>query len=383
RLKVKHVGQPPPRPAGVGYDSEAEDVEIDPAIEHQFILRMVPGEDCDYLRKAITERRLGVPVRDGGADVQFRFFDREGRRACVTVQGHKYAASLVDLPCVIEGMKSWEKKGGWFKTSDICQMLLVLGRVETEDAAKDYPLPREVEKDTYQYAHGLTPPMHYVRKRRFRKRISHRTIEAVEEEVDRLLALDAKVRDEGGETSFEMVDLNRHRSVDEQEDQQYDAMMASGNIDENGNYVDDVDDDDAAMAALMEQELGADEDEPITSVEAPTANDIDAAHAVATHALGSGGAAVDTATPSANETEDSESDEDEEEEVDEAALLAQQEAQQQREEIADLEKEVESAKLSYENQNNPMLKARLFNKYKSLQSDLELKRSSLGEGWDD
>jgi TATA-binding protein-associated factor Taf7 len=33
----------------------------------------------------------------------------------------------VDLPCIVEGMKSWDRRG-WYKSADICQMLLVLGR---------------------------------------------------------------------------------------------------------------------------------------------------------------------------------------------------------------------------------------------------------------
>jgi transcription initiation factor TFIID subunit 7 len=92
---------------------------------------MEPGEDCEYLRKAVEERRFGLK-KDGGVDVGMKFLQKDGRRAVVFIQGRIYAASLVDLPCIIEGMKSWDKKG-WWKSADICQMLLVLGKVNSEE----------------------------------------------------------------------------------------------------------------------------------------------------------------------------------------------------------------------------------------------------------
>ncbi|KAI5299418.1 hypothetical protein KEM55_002185, partial [Ascosphaera atra] len=115
-IRLKSKGEPPRRPKGVGYDSEASDTEIDPALEEEFVLRMQPGEDCDYLRQAIEEKRFGPPSR-GGADVSFKSLTRDGRRAVVTIRGHVYAATLVDLPCVLEAMKSWDKRG-WYKSAD-------------------------------------------------------------------------------------------------------------------------------------------------------------------------------------------------------------------------------------------------------------------------
>ena len=147
------------RPEGVGYDSEASDQEDDPAIEEDFILRMLPGEDCQYLRQAVTEQQFGPPSQ-GGALVRMRFLRTDGRRAVVSINGTSYAAAMVDLPCIVEGMKSWNKRD-WYKSVDICQMLLVLGPVKTDDEALDYPLPKRVlDHKTMQYAHGLTPPMH-------------------------------------------------------------------------------------------------------------------------------------------------------------------------------------------------------------------------------
>ncbi|KAI9829603.1 MAG: hypothetical protein M1838_005882, partial [Thelocarpon superellum] len=205
-IRAKLKGKPPPRPLGVGYDSESSDREIDPHIEEEFILRMEPGDDCDYLRKAIEEKKMGLPKRDGGADVSMKFLNRDGRRAIVTIRQRHYAATMVDLPCVVEGMKSWDRRG-WWKAADICQMLIVTGRVDTEDMALTAPLPPNIDPKTFQYPHGLTPPMHNVRKNRFRKRVSNRTIEAVEDEVERLLAADREC--EPGGSTYEIVDLDR------------------------------------------------------------------------------------------------------------------------------------------------------------------------------
>lgn len=109
-LKVKPVGRIPQKPLGEGYDSEAEDREVDPVIEEQFLFRMMPGEHCDYLRTAVQAKQVGIPRSQGGADFQIKWLDDEGRRAMVTVKGQLYAAILLDLPTITEGMKTWDKK---------------------------------------------------------------------------------------------------------------------------------------------------------------------------------------------------------------------------------------------------------------------------------
>ena len=191
-IKLKHKGKVPKRPLGVGYDSELSDTEKDPTIIEAFILRMLPGPDCEYLHHAIESGTVGLHRNQNGADVQLMALDHHGRRFVVTVRQHRYAASLVDLPCIVEGMKSWDKKA-FIKSADICQMLLVLGRIESVEEAKIYPLPPEVDPKTFQYAHGLTPPMRWVRKRRFARTRRHdpHDIERVERQVQQLLADDA------------------------------------------------------------------------------------------------------------------------------------------------------------------------------------------------
>ncbi|KAI9657743.1 MAG: hypothetical protein M1821_002919 [Bathelium mastoideum] len=381
RVRVKHSGQPPPRPPGVGYDSEASDVEVDPAIESQFILRMAPGDDCDYLRKAIEEKKLGLKLSEGGADVALRFLDREGRRSIVTIRGKHYAASMVDLPCVIESMKSWDRRG-WWKSADLCQMLLVLGPVANEEAARTVALPREVDQTTWQYAHGLTPPMHWVRKRRFRKRVSYRTIEAVEDEVERLLEKDKNATMNGGRSEYNWLDLNagRDSSESEQSDAEGENYYEGEQDQPEGNdyFGEGGDHDLAELEAEMEDALGNDDDQP-TDPDHPIPSTDMAATPSSAEPNGQ------AATQEASEADDTGDDDDESDvndganEMDEEELAKQQEADQRREEIADLEREVQNAIAQMNAQTNPLLKQRLRTKVETLQNDLDLKRGMAGE----
>lgn len=394
---MKAKGKPPKRPLGVGYDSESSDREEDPAIEEEFILRMAPGEDCEYLRKAVEERRWG-PRSEGGADVRMKFLTRDGRRALLTIRGRHYAASMVDLPCIIEGMKSWDRRG-WYKSADICQMLLVLGRVDREEQAMTMPLPdRDVDKATWAYAHGLTPPMRWVRRRRFRKRVSHRTIEAVEEEVERLMQAD---EDCEGESKYEVLDLDRLQREESARqdsddgynmlgnagmpgDSEYGEMDAYGEAEDGNDYFEEgaADDGDGGLEADLEMAMMMDDAENDMSMISDTAI---APNAVAVTPLESqtGVTTTPVATPSRDESGDESSDEDAPDEVDEDVLEAQQDMQRQREEIADLEAAIKSQSAELEKLQNPILRKKLMGKIQSLRADMDLKKAAIGEGVDD
>ena len=411
QVKFNIKGKPRARPKGYGYDSEASDTEVDPSLEEEFILRMQPGEDCDYIRQAIAEKRFG-PRSQGGADVSFKPLTRDGRRATVTVQGHMYAASLVDLPCIIEGMKSWDRRG-WYKVADICQMLLVLGRVNSEDEALNYPLPRDVDASTFQYAHGLTPPMRRVRKRRFRNRISNRTIEAVELEVARLLRQD---EDAIKPPDFEVMDyadyIREQRGEDEADYEAYDEDQdAEGEVDEQyydgggagQEAVDDVFEDE--LAAEMEAALAAHAEASSAPVSAgaeggqtiPESESVGEVEEEAEGGEGEGegnaeGEVLEAGTPQTKQTtagETSGDDEDESEEsspeadgadLDEDALEQQQQLQERREEIAELENLLQTETARWEQMTNPILKTKLGKSVQKLKQELNLKKLSIGEG---
>ncbi|EEQ85377.2 hypothetical protein RJZ56_001835 [Blastomyces dermatitidis] len=418
-IRLKSKGEPLFRPKGVGYDSEASDTEKDPALEEQFILRMQPGEDCDYLRQAVTEKRFG-PRSQGGADISFKSLTRDGRRSVLTIRGRIYAASLVDLPCIIEGMKSWDRRG-WYKSADICQMLLVLGRVNSEEEARTYPLPKDVDESTFQYAHGITPPLRWVRKRRFRKRISNRTIEAVELEVARLLKEDKAAE---SPPEFEILDYAqylRETSAMSEDGARYnlagqeydDEQDAEGEEDEYGMdgypppsaQEEGGDDFEDELAAEMEAALAAHADAPGlasgTAGETPMPMTAQAAVPITKIEPGAemegevdgypepGTPNSKLQTPgetSGDEDEDDESEEGssgDEADLDEDALEQQRQLEQQREEIAELEALVQTETLKWESMANPILKSKLGKRVQNLKQALELKKVSFGEGGED
>ncbi|KAJ5273627.1 hypothetical protein N7478_008752 [Penicillium angulare] len=366
-IRIKNRGVVAHRPVGVGYDSEASDTEADPAIEEQFILRMLPGEDCEYLRQAINERKLG-------SEFAFKPLNREGRRAVMTIRDKMYAASLVDLPCIIEGMKSWDRRG-WYKSADICQMLLILGQVKSEQEALEYPLPAEIEQPddkTLHYPHGVAPPLKWVRKRRFRDRVSSRTIEQVERAVDELIAQD--------ETSvfpprFELVDsasLNRAEEfVEEDEFEYYDEEQdAEGEADD---YMGDFDDD---LAAEMEAALAGEDDATAMpgdadQAETPSANP-------QTTLDGPPEADFSDEDESEEGGDDAADDDDDEDDLDDDQIEQQQQQQQSREEIAELEALIRTETAQWERVQNLILRNKMGRRIQELKKDLQLKKVSAG-----
>ena len=401
-LKLKNKGRPPPRPRGVGYDSEAEDKEEDPAIEEEFVIRMQPGEDCDYLRQAIAERNWGRQ----GAAVRLKFLQADGRRAVVIVRGRIYAAVLVDLPCIVEGMKSWDRKA-WFKSADICQMLLVLGAVPTEADALSAPLPpREVNQTTWGYEHGLTPPMRWVRKRRFRKRLDAHTIEDIEAQVETLLRKD---EESVGDVKYELIDPQRlhqgarddSEQVGTDDDEEEEVEYVN---EETGEAIDPVDFfgaqaeagavEEEDMAAAFEDMLGDDQIQPAEAATEPqTATETATPAAVAPDQAAATGS--EASTPAAglasnddsgdedDESDADDNDEDEAEEVDEDEQERRTDEKRQREEIADIEGAIKSTDAELERLQNPILTSKLRARRAGLVNELQLKKAALGEDDED
>ena len=393
------------KPEGAGYDSCATDAESDPAIEEDFILRMQPGDDCEYLRQAISEQRFG-PKSEGGADVGMTFLTTDGRRAVVRIRGTLYAAAMVDLPCIIEGMKSWDKKA-WYKSVDICQMLLVLGTIKTEDQAINYPLPsREVDATTWQYAHGLTPPMHRVRKRRFRKRVSMNTIEAVESKVEELLRKDAEAISHSYVT-YDMSRFTQEQSARSASEGAIQGSVEMGEQDAEGEEDDTQQYNEGATGAEGVEDDGLAEQIELALMEHADAEIVNSAAATATEALPSAAsiapdsgtfapspssAMVETpaattpskgATSGDEESSDVDADSENAAEVDEDMLEQQQDLQRQRAEILDLENAIKTQQAEFERQQNPIFKRKLMSKIQSLQAELDLRKGAAGDDEDE
>ena len=408
------------RPPGVGYDSEASDRELDPAIEEDLVLRMAgaAADQCDYLSRAIEERKIGLPVAQGGVSFSIQFLHPQGRRALVKVGKQRYAATLVDLPCIVEGMKSWDRKT-WYKGADICQILLVLGPVDGEEQCMEYPLPTDVNPKTWQYAHGLTPPMRNVRKRRFRKRANNTQIQEVEDIVDRLLAADEEsVR----RTKAEVLDNDRLYREGSTRSVSDGSLLGRGSELDEGTEMADVGDEDAegsideneftqdfnatglqesAEEAMSpaDDELEADLErammetspvpEPPSSVNQransmTTATSTPAATPSFPNAddVSSSAAEPDGGISSSSSSSDEDASEvgDDDEDVDEDLLERQQFIQRQKEEIADLEAAIKNEEAKLVNVSNAIFRKKGLEKIRSLREDLVRKKEGIGEG---
>ncbi|KAJ2962876.1 hypothetical protein NQZ79_g2124 [Umbelopsis isabellina] len=182
KLKIKLTAGKEAHREHRDHSGSEDELEPDVAIEEQFILRLPPGEACEKLRDMVRRR-------DVTDDVKFIF--KDPRHGNFYINGQKFDTKLVDLPTIIESQKTLDQKQ-LYKIGDISQMLLVEPHSQDEPNALNN-VRRNAE--FYLYPDGITPPLKHVRKRRFRKRLSKRTIEVVEKEVERLLEVDATAED--------------------------------------------------------------------------------------------------------------------------------------------------------------------------------------------
>ena len=409
-LKLKTKGKIPKRPLGVGYDSELDEREVDPVILEGFILRMIPGPDCDYLRDAIEQGKVGVSKLQGGADVNMRFLDTQGRRGVINVRGHQYATSLVDLPCIVEGMKSWDKKG-FIKSIDICQMLLVLGPCKSAEEAKTYPLPDDVNPHNYQYAHGITAPMKWVRKRRFArfKRARVDDVEAVDRKVAAMLEADAEALD----VDYQVVDHDprldepQYSGTEDEEDEEeedeeeedavgededyFGQQNGANGFDETPGYIETPQEeiDDEAVNDFERMFADQDDDDAMNGVPEhdPTLLAPEAAggssFAVTSTSASPSAVAADTPA-SANQTSDDEDDDaEDEEEKDEDEADDDENVQQVKERIQDLEERIKEQTETLKKTANNILRRKIASKIGELQQDVVVMKRSIGLGGDE
>lgn len=122
-------------------------------IENQFILRMpvIKQDNGTYkchpatlaLREALDKLSTSEnPEKDPIKERLFIEMDSETRKGRVKFDDEIFEARLVDLPCIIESLKTTDRKM-FYKTADICQMLVCKAKdepwtsSETEDDSKD------------------------------------------------------------------------------------------------------------------------------------------------------------------------------------------------------------------------------------------------------
>ncbi|KAF9475861.1 hypothetical protein BDN70DRAFT_883193 [Pholiota conissans] len=345
KLSDKAASQAPGMSFLGQYDRELDSDDEDLAFEEQFILRMSPGEDCEKLRKAVASREVGN-------DVWFKF--KDSRRAIFHIGNNTYSAKLVDLPCVIESQKTLDNKQ-MFKVADICQMLVVDKKVQSEDQVMK---EKSFNIDEFIWPHGLTPPLHHVRKRRFRKRVNRRTIESVEQEVERLLDEDSLA----SEVKYDILDnvnpdlsdseLIEHEApldaptpaISDLGDAQTPGDLGEGDEDEESEEHEDEEgegDIDEELAAELDLALENEEDEE-----------------------GDGDDEDD-------ESEEEDSEDEDEDDTQAKKLLS--------EEIRDLEAAVAKKRNEIASSANPLIRKRFEDALKKLTADLEMKTSQRDE----
>lgn len=83
-------------------------------METQFILRL-PEEPATVLRDAIR----GAPNLKERLSISL---ENDLRKGMVRLDDRYLYAKVVDLPCIMESMKTIDKKS-FYKTADICQMV--------------------------------------------------------------------------------------------------------------------------------------------------------------------------------------------------------------------------------------------------------------------
>ncbi|KZT28432.1 hypothetical protein NEOLEDRAFT_1129204 [Neolentinus lepideus HHB14362 ss-1] len=340
KLSEKAAQQAPGMSFLGSYDRELDSDEEDLAFEEQFILRMPPGEDCERLRKMVAARELDN-------DVWFKF--KDARRAVFHVGSNLYNAKLVDLPCIIESQKTLDNKQ-MFKVADICQMLIVENRIQNEETVSSN---KSFNIDEFIWPHGVTPPLHWVRKRRFRKRVNRRTIESVEEQVERLLEADAAA----SQVRYDVLEnVNPEWSDSEFADheQSFDAPTPAF-----GSELGD-----APTPAPGEEDIGQDEGD---EEEGDEEGDIDeelAAELNLAFADEDDGEEADEEEE--DESEEDDEDEDEDNEVSQAKKLL-------NEEIRDLEAAVNKKEGEVASTANPLIRRRFEDALKKLKADLAMK----------
>ncbi|KAI1390129.1 TAFII55 protein conserved region-domain-containing protein [Hypoxylon trugodes] len=376
-IKFKPRGEPIEHLPGEAYDSEASDRETDPVREHTFILRVMPGEPTEFLRKALADGIVGLTKQNGGADFGVQFLDSKQRRAMVTIDGRHYAAVLVHLPTITEAMKTWDRKN-MMKNSDVSEMLLCFAEVKNENEAKTIALPHMVTKDDFKWPHGLTPPMHDAVHRRFRKTISEKQWQSSAAQVTKLLEDDAAalestvdfLQDEDGFADTEEEEEDAEGEADDYFGDQMDAQ------------VEDVEDaeDDAEVLAAMEAELAEEGPQQEESVAAATpAVQTEAPTPMAVDANTPAPAAEEVVSEEDEDEEEEDDDDDEEEEdVDEEQLVAERERKEKLDEIEHLQRSLDDTLRQMSEVTAPILKKRIISTKENLEKEIAVKKAALG-----
>lgn len=228
--------------------------------ESQIILRMplVKGDNgmkkvhpkAVALREALLSRLATMnekpdleenPAPDDLKDRLFIELNTESRKGRIKFDDEIFEARLVDLPCIVESLKTTDKKM-FYKTADICQMLVC----RTQDdpwnssdeerqrakkvAANPKASKKESKHDKYKWPHGLAPPLKNVRRKRFRKVAKKKMVDyaEIETEVKQIFRADR----EAYKIDYEVLLVEGELEDEDELDKNGDKDNSLGNEDE-------------------------------------------------------------------------------------------------------------------------------------------------------
>jgi len=247
-----------------------------------------------------------------------------------------------------------------FKVADICQMLVVGDRIQNEEAVT---ANRNVNVDEFIWPHGITPPLHHVRKRRFRKRVNKRAIESVEEEVERLITADGLAR----EIKYDILE-NVNPDLSDSEFIEREEQLEATTPGPLGSEAGDAPTPGPDMVDGEVDEGEGEEAEPEGDIDEELAAELDLA--------------LGDEEESGEEDEDEDEDEDEEEEEESDEDEDDQDALERKllnEEIRDLEAAVTKKENEIAISANPLIKKRFEDALRKLSADLDMKRAQRDE----
>ncbi|KAL9937133.1 hypothetical protein V8E36_004368 [Tilletia maclaganii] len=396
RLKVKmskgDQGSAPKNAAYMqGYNRELDSSDDEGeglAFEEQIIFRMSAGPDCDKLRDMVKNKEVGD---SGAAEVSLEF--KDSRRAIFKFGNSRYSAKLVDLPTITESHKILDNKQ-LFKVADISQMLLVEEKLRDSDAAANgdpgsassghagSSLDKAFDIDDFIYPHGITPPMHWARKRRFRKRANKRNIETVEKEVERLIEEDELAE----KVEFELIDENIADHSDSEMGDNATSIAAATprpmsddgesqvgdqgdeSLLDRGDRTANADEDEEPEEDEVDEDLAAALDAALEEAEEEE-SDSDGENADAERDGERDGPAAEDEDDADEEEED---DDEDEEQAEQRIRVNQLEA-----ECREIDTLVKRKQADVDRAANPMIKQRLERSLKALQVELDSKRAQL------
>lgn len=169
-------------------NKEKKEPDYPVELESQFIMRL-PEEPAKALKNVLStgenlKNRLTIQMESDMRHGEIRF------------DHWLLHGKIVDLPTVVESHKTIDRKSV-YKSADICQIMICKDEIEPATTEEESPTknkkkdPFKVDKK-FLWPHGITPPTKNIRKRRFRKTLKKKNVEApeIEKEVKRLLRAD-------------------------------------------------------------------------------------------------------------------------------------------------------------------------------------------------